>query len=119
VPVPAPDPAETALAVAPAATALRDVAPYAPLSLDEVRDLASTRPFDPTRAREDVRRLLATGILGTLIATIVGIFVLVAVMTPRDLSAIIQTVFPALIGITGTVMGFYFGSHQGSAGGPR
>ena len=110
---------ETALAVTAAPIGMPEVAER-PLSLDEVRDLASTRPYDPSRTREDVRRLLATGILGTLMATVLGIFALVALTTPRDLTSIIQTVFPALIGITGTVMGFYFGSQQASGGGsPR
>jgi F0F1-type ATP synthase assembly protein I len=70
-----------------------------------------TTRYDPIRAREEVRSIIAKGLIWLLSATIVIGFALFY-FTDRytDLKDLLTIIFPPLIAIIGTVLGFYFGA---------
>jgi len=65
--------------------------------------------------RETMRGRIAVGLLVLLAATVVGIFFVVAIgRLPGE--ALIQGVFPSLVGLAGAATGYYFGSQSRSDG---
>jgi hypothetical protein len=80
-----------------------------------------TKPFDLEQGREETRGDLARGLLYLLTFAIGGVLVFIG--TGRlDGTVLTQSVFPSLIALAGTALGFYFGSQSangsGSAGRP-
>jgi hypothetical protein len=65
---------------------------------------------DPGRAREAMRGVLAIAVVVLLAGAGAGVFFLSWVGRSDDASAFSQSIFTAVVGLTGTVMGFYFGS---------
>lgn len=89
---------------------------------DGIRELDLTdEPADPAgveprvtnleERREDARRALAIGLLIGLGVVIVGWVVvgLIADETDEEASMALRTAFTGLLGLSGTVVGFYFG----------
>lgn len=73
----------------------------------------SEKPYDPGRDREETRGDLARGLLWLLGFTVSGILVFIA-LGRLDGTVITQSIFPSLIALAGTALGFYFGSESGS-----
>jgi hypothetical protein len=71
-----------------------------------------TPPYNPDRNREETRGDLARGLLWLLTFVIGGVLVFVA-LGRLDGTVITQSVFPSLIALAGTALGFYFGSQSG------
>jgi len=71
-----------------------------------------TRPYDPGRAREWMRGVLAVSVLVLLAGAGGGVFYLNAIHASADAAAFGQSIFTAIVGLSGTVMGFYFGSQS-------
>lgn len=79
-----------------------------------------TSPFDPEPERERVRTYVAFGLVGTLASTTFMAFVLLIViaiwgdsteprsLTTEDLKSVLSIIYPALIGVVGTTLGFYY-----------
>jgi hypothetical protein len=64
--------------------------------------------YNPARQREKMRGWLAGGLIGLVTLATIGIFLLV--LTNRvDANALVQGVFPSLVALTGSAIGFYFG----------
>ena len=74
-------------------------------------------PYDPTRDRETARGDLARGLLWLLGFTVAGILVFIA-LGRLDGSVLSQSIFPSLIALAGTALGFYFGTGQPSGSNP-
>src|SRR6266849_8700200 len=72
--------------------------------------------YDPVREREGTRGDLARGLLWLLTFAIGGVLVFVG-LGLLDGSAITQSIFPSLVALAGTALGFYFGSQNNQAGG--
>jgi hypothetical protein len=69
----------------------------------------ATRTYDPEQAREGTRGDLARGLLWLLSLTIGGMLVFVG-LGRLDGVTLAQSVFPSLVTLAGTALGFYFGS---------
>ena len=67
------------------------------------------KPFDLDQNREETRGDLARGLLWLLTFAIGGVLVFVG-LGRLDGTVITQSVFPSLIALAGTALGFYFGS---------
>jgi hypothetical protein len=65
-------------------------------------------PYDPAPLRESTRTWIVGSLMAILALTIVGLYVLVYSDKVAG-SAFMQTVFPSLVGLAGTALGFYFG----------
>src|SRR5439155_6958679 len=73
-----------------------------------------SEPFNPDRTREDVRGDLARGLLWLLTFAIGGVLVFVG-LGRLDGTVITQSIFPSLVALAGTALGFYFGSSTKSS----
>jgi hypothetical protein len=72
-------------------------------------------PYDPAPKREKTRTVLAYGFAATL-ALLVLVPLAAIVFSDNswsDFEQPMQTLLPAVLGITGTILGFYFGSEKG------
>ena len=79
--------------------------------------LATATPFDPSRVQEWVRTGVALAVIG---AVIVETLILTTAfvsggIAASDLSAATAAIVTPMVGIAGTVLGFYFGSHRGGS----
>jgi hypothetical protein len=72
-------------------------------------------PYDPLKEREGTRGDLARGLLWLLAFVIGGVLIFVG-LGRLDGSVITQSIFPSLIALAGTALGFYFGSQTGKNG---
>src|SRR5262249_32597217 len=100
---------------------MADRDPNTPPSLDltkeraePVESLAEDRPYDPAPEREQTRTRLAYGLVVLLGATILLpiISTSIAGLSAADAKTVIQVSAPPLIGVTGAVLGFYFGGRS-------
>jgi len=74
-----------------------------------------TKPFDLEENREGTRGDLARGLLYLLTFAIGGVLVFIG--TGRlEGTVLTQSVFPSLIALAGTALGFYFGSQTHNGG---
>jgi hypothetical protein len=73
---------------------------------------APPKPYDPAPDREAARGDLARGLLWLLGFTVAGVLVFVA-LGRIDGTAVTQSIFPSLIALAGTALGFYFGTEAG------
>ncbi len=71
----------------------------------------ATVPFNPDEDRERTRGDLARGLLWLLTFCVGGILIFVG-LGRLEGTVITQSVFPSLIALAGTALGFYFGSGQ-------
>lgn len=71
-----------------------------------------TEPFNPDPIREETRGDLARGLLWLLTFAIGGVLFFVGVGRLEG-TVITQSIFPSLIALAGTALGFYFGSQAG------
>jgi hypothetical protein len=74
---------------------------------------AEAKPFDADESREVARGDLARGLLWLLTFAIGGIIVFIG-LGRLDGTVLTQSVFPSLIALAGTALGFYFGSQSNS-----
>lgn len=95
------------------------VEPAPDLTADQARQLRAeraptTRPYDPSREREKVRTRLSYAIFGLTGAT--GITIVIGTLAGADdVDMVLNGVFTPLIGLSGAVMGFYFGGRDTSS----
>jgi hypothetical protein len=82
--------------------------------LPEDKPLADLRPFNPELWHERVRTGVAIAIVGAVIveALILTIAFVAGGIPANSLSAATATIVTPLVGIAGTVLGFYFGTHR-------
>lgn len=68
-------------------------------------------PYDPAQDREKVRGWIASALIILLIGLISILFlaILLGMVKVDDLDKIVATVLTPIMGIVGTVIGFYFG----------
>jgi hypothetical protein len=85
----------------------------------EDRPFVTTRPFDPSRIQEWVRTGVALAVIGAVIleTLILTIAFVAGGIAASDLSAATAAIITPMVGIAGTVLGFYFGTHRGARGG--
>ena len=69
-------------------------------------------PFNLEERREEARGDLARGLLWLLTFAIGGVLVFVG-LGRLDGTVITQSIFPSLVALAGTALGFYFGSQSG------
>jgi hypothetical protein len=91
----------------------------------EIEDVGLiTRPYSQEETRENTRGDLARGLLWLLTFAIGGVLMFIG-LGRLDGTVLTQSIFPSLIALAGTALGFYFGSQTaresakepGSAGG--
>jgi hypothetical protein len=82
------------------------------------RPLVLTPGYNPRRVQERVRTGVAAAIVGALIALtlILAIAYVAGRISAKDLPQVTAALVTPLIGIAGTVLGFYFGSHRPDGG---
>ncbi|MFM7690092.1 MAG: hypothetical protein ACKPAC_11645 [Alphaproteobacteria bacterium] len=87
-----------------------------PLDLSEQEEPSAVAkfgaaPYDPAQDREKVRGWIASALIILLIGLISLLFVAILFRMVRvdDLDKIVATVLTPIMGIVGTVIGFYFG----------
>jgi hypothetical protein len=68
-----------------------------------------TKPYNPDETRETTRGDLARGLLWLLTFAIGGVIVFIG-LGRLDGTVLTQSVFPSLVALAGTALGFYFGS---------
>lgn len=68
-------------------------------------------PWDPEPGREKVRAGLAAALLAVLTVTVVLAFALLAfgALTQDETKSLLDPIFPSLVALTGSAIGFYFG----------
>lgn len=73
------------------------------------------KAYNPEPARERVRGAIAIALIGLLIGLITVLFisVLAKVVLVADLDKIAATILTPIMGIVGTVLGFYYGAKSG------
>jgi hypothetical protein len=82
-----------------------------PQAPDPGKPLVQTKPVDPEERREETRGDLARGLLYLLTFAIGGVLVFIG-SGRLDGTVLTQSVFPSLIALAGTALGFYFGSQS-------
>lgn len=85
---------------------------------DAVKKVESKAPPEAEtvdRGREKVRAQLARGLLLILAATLAAVFIFIG-FGQLDGIVLTQSIFPSLIGLAGTALGFYFGAETRSSG---
>ncbi|HEY2552757.1 MAG TPA: hypothetical protein VGI64_19485 [Streptosporangiaceae bacterium] len=87
--------------------------------LPEDKPLANAAPFNPELWHERVRTGVAIAIIGAVIleSIILTIAFVAGRIAGSALSAATAAVITPLVGIAGTVLGFYFGTHRAGANG--
>jgi hypothetical protein len=77
-----------------------------------------TRPYSVTRARENIRGIIALGLIA-LLSMVVTISLLLIWIHPdrsKELHELLVLVFGPLIALVGSATGFYFGSKEKETG---
>ena len=83
-----------------------------PKPLDpEQNPAVSVKTFDPNPEREKTRGDLARGLLWLLTFVVGGVLVFIA-LGRLEGTVLTQSIFPSLIALAGTALGFYFGSQN-------
>jgi hypothetical protein len=67
------------------------------------------KPYDPEETRETTRGDLARGLLWLLTFAIGGVLVFIG-LGRLEGTVLTQSIFPSLVALAGTALGFYFGS---------
>jgi hypothetical protein len=82
--------------------------------LAQAGPLATTLPFNPRRLQEMVRTWVAVAVIAAVVVeTLAVTFAYIFGDIPTaELSPVTTAVITPLVGIAGTVLGFYFGSHR-------
>ena len=68
-----------------------------------------TKPYNPDETRETTRGDLARGLLWLLTFAIGGVLAFIG-LGRLDGTVLTQSIFPSLVALAGTALGFYFGS---------
>lgn len=79
---------------------------------ETIRTVPKVAEYDLVQAQEGTRGDLARGLLWLLTMTIGGMILFVG-LGRLDGTLLAQSVFPSLVTLAGTALGFYFGSHTG------
>jgi hypothetical protein len=69
----------------------------------------TSEPYNPEQTRETTRGDLARGLLWLLTFAIGGVLVFIG-LGRLDGTVLTQSIFPSLVALAGTALGFYFGS---------
>jgi hypothetical protein len=69
----------------------------------------TSKPYNPDETRETTRGDLARGLLWLLTFAIGGVLVFIG-LGRLDGTVLTQSIFPSLVALAGTALGFYFGS---------
>jgi hypothetical protein len=77
--------------------------------IEKESEPVTTPPYNLEEDREGTRSVLARGLLW-LLTFVIGAVLIFVGLGRLEGSAVTQTVFPALISLAGTALGFYFGS---------
>jgi hypothetical protein len=73
-------------------------------------------PYNPQRHREWVRSGLAVTVVAMVVGCVIGMVWLIGTgLLPA--TVLTQTIFPAILTLAGTVLGFYFGGRDGNGSG--
>lgn len=84
-------------------------------SVDDL-EAPTTEEYDPEPQREELRGILAVALVAIL-AAIVGLS-FIAIWwdwaTPEEVRELLSALFPPLVALAGTALGFYFGGHNRS-----
>lgn len=82
------------------------------------RPLVMTPAFNPRRVQERVRTSVAVAIVGAVVAEtlILVIAYVTGAISATSLPQVTASLVTPLVGIAGTVLGFYFGSHRPDGG---
>jgi hypothetical protein len=83
------------------------ITPSSPILVSEAK------PYDPGKDREGTRAALARSLLLLLAFSIGGVLFFIG-MGRLEGTVLTQSVFPQLITLVGTALGFYFGSQSGT-----
>jgi hypothetical protein len=85
--------------------------------LAAVGPLATATPYDPSRVQEWVRTGVALAVVGAVIVEtlVLTIAFVSGGIAASDLTAATAAIVTPLVGIAGTVLGFYFGSHRSNS----
>jgi len=70
---------------------------------------STSKPYNPDETRETTRGDLARGLLWLLTFAIGGVLVFIG-LGRLDGTVLTQSIFPSLVALAGTALGFYFGS---------
>lgn len=71
--------------------------------------VVTTKPYNPDETRETTRGDLARGLLWLLTFAIGGVIAFIG-LGRLDGTVLTQSIFPSLVALAGTALGFYFGS---------
>jgi hypothetical protein len=82
-----------------------------PGASDEPKQAATGPQYHPAKDREKVRSRLAYG-LAIVTALIGGTLLVVGLWADRDVNSFLTGIFTPLFGLTGTIIGFYFGGQD-------
>jgi len=69
------------------------------------------KPYDSEETRENTRGDLARGLLWLLTLVVGGVLVFIG-LGRLDGTVLTQSIFPSLVALAGTALGFYFGSQS-------
>jgi hypothetical protein len=113
-------PADATIAPVAPGTSVPDaeIEPAPELTEDEAQQLRSERtptttPYDPSPEREKVRTRLSYAILA--LTGVTGITIVIGTLAGASgVDTVLNGVFTPLIGLSGAVMGFYFGGRDSS-----
>jgi hypothetical protein len=86
----------------------------APIGVAKGAPAFVTKPFDSEESRETTRGDLARGLLYLLTFAIGGVLVFIG-SGRLEGTVLTQSVFPSLIALAGTALGFYFGSQSNNS----
>jgi hypothetical protein len=78
------------------------------------RPLVAEKPFNPARQHELVRTWVAFALIATVIAETLALTIayVVGAIPANSLSAATAAIITPMVGVAGTVLGFYFGTHR-------
>ena len=71
------------------------------------------KPYNSEETRENTRGDLARGLLWLLALVVGGVLVFIG-LGRLEGTVLTQSIFPSLVALAGTALGFYFGSQKGS-----
>jgi hypothetical protein len=97
----------------------REDVPASALKVLTFRDFkeAGTKPYSQAETQENTRGDLARGLLWLLTFAIGGVLVFIG-LGRLDGTVLTQSIFPSLVALAGTALGFYFGSQTAKESGP-
>lgn len=74
--------------------------------------LPGTEPYDPEPRREQLRGVLAVAVVALLggVTLLAFLTVWLGLASPAEVKDLVSTLFPPLVALAGSALGFYFGA---------